>query len=950
MAFESSAFWDLLTKDEKETIITELKAEIAAELRSKESVWVPTKPDGSLDTEFAYIAEQLADPGTTTLSQYAGQLMAGEYQSAMTATADWAGAKVLGSFRDNALARLPEDSAARIYMQYLSEKPDLWKQIGKLVVSDQPWSYVASQSWDLFYKAMEKDLTKKGQEFAEQSAEAILLEMFGKWASAGYMAFLKAEVAYIREAEKLAAKVSLDNYYQHYYQLRQGGVGEDEAWSQTSDYLIGESGLPSLLKILQGGSLRELRIGGNFSAKADDLPRIRAEFNQCYSIYATRCLLETVSYFDEQWKEQEEQRNQRKKKSEEELAADIKKAGGFTRTDLRSVYSHLAERLRKKAQAAYRATEGEQQELAQVRYELDLILQKLERALAGMSGFAGRSTSILSVLEAHVQASVAASAQAEQLDQLAVLCAQEKGRRTSNDPSKIFRALNAKLEDLKNASNTTCDFGTPQSQTEAEQNLRRVENANQNTISIANAARNLLARLAFAAENQEASTSAASNLEAALNELEGVTAFADKRAALAELNKLLQQANAITDFAEAEYSRLRSLSDRWLGDQGIFEMVDRASRIMGTEPPHMELDATISQYLARVGANAARGKSVADPHRFEDERFEILLEQVRSRYASCKAGPEELSVTPQQVAEVEEQIETELWAADLCLQQARQVADPFDTNPSRTDSSSDTNSSAPAGTTGWGGGSMVGGNSNSGNQGWGGGSIQTCVTPPHLQQAVSAAIGQLQAAVQQPDRYAAQLDAIQNLVDKANHPEVCPEVKSQIRATLAELRNAQDQELAAAQEINQRAVAQGKAELERRRQSWARVASGLATALQTLQRETSTNTAVNSGSPTGYTGTQSDRTSNPNSTPTSDSSNTQCQSINQQLNQAVGQWQRLATQRPSKDQATQWCNNVKRQHATLTSLMRRAEQAGCTSIPKGVLSQSSQIAQTNCSE
>ena len=679
---------------------------------------------------------------------------------------------------------------------------------------------------------------------------------------------------------------------------------------------------------------------------------IREEFASCYYTKLSRCLIETGNRFDQQFEEQKKQRDARKKKTEEELAKQIKEEGGVIRADMHSVYWHLAALLRAKAKATYQATESEQRELATLRYEFDQTLAQLRKALSEVRSITGVIVSILNQLEADVAAAKSALQKAKSIDALATLCEREKMQNSATSLPKISHLLDARISELKDASVRACNFATPQSQAEAEHILQGSRRAREQMDPLANSARNLLNQLAQAAASDAGqSNGAASQLEALLDELESVTAFRDQREKLARIPGLNGQVIQIAEAANQKFKQMRTKASSWKAEDDIRKIVDQASRIVGIEFAYIETSGTISDYRATASYSTGRAKEITRPYRYESEGFAASKQAGWDRYSNCKPNNVDTSGVESQISSTEKTIESELWAADLCLRRAEQLAEPF--ADIEVDSADEDDEDSA-----WGSGQMQDDKSGSGNSakggdgdGWNSGGITSCVTPANLQAQVSSAVAQLQAAVSQPDRYAEQMAAVNNLVRAANHPDVCPDVKSQIRATLAALQNAHQQQLAAAQEENLTAVSQGRAEQTRRRQSWARVASGLAATLRTLQRagnSAATHGATNSGPNTTTPNRSAGTSTSAKGAAGPNAGSPQCDAIGNQLNSEANRWQHLAMRRPSEAEAEQWCREVVSWQSNFSNLMQRAEQAGCTSLPKGMLEQTRQISRADC--
>lgn len=604
-----------------------------------------------------------------------------------------------------------------------------------------------------------------------------------------------------------------------------------------------------------------------------------------------------------------------------------------------------------------------QRELAALRYEFDLALARLREALIKARQLSGLSGSLYDQLKASIRAGELAHAEADKLNSLAQQCEREKASDTGNNLSRLSGLVSATVEELKLASNAVCDFGTPQSGAEADQILQGAKRAHNRVEGLANSARNQLRQLVQAlATAPVSSNAAASQLEAALDKLEQVTAFNEQRAHLAALQQAYNQMLQIANAADNEYAQMRTKATPWVADPELGAMLLEASRIVGTDFENIEAENTISTYRAIVSANLTRAKDIARSTEYDANLFAGKKQQGWDHYSRCKASNTDHSAIRSQVSDAERIIETQEWAADVCLQQARQLADPFgdiETESSEQKAGKDEASS------GWEAGSMQNGTGTGGNANdWGAGGIVECVTPTALQSKISSAVAQLQAAVANTDRYADQIAAINNLVSAANHPDVCPEVKARVRATLADLKTANEQQRAANRQENLAAVSEGRVEQQRRRQSWARVASGLAATLQALQNANRTSTSSTGSSvgsdgsaggaggtvsPSGNSGGNSGSTTVSTGSAGPNAGNAECAALQRQLNGKIGEWQRLAMQRPTKENAVQWCNSVKRWQSDFGNIMQRAERAGCASLPAGLLAQTRQISQTNCS-
>ena len=118
--------------------------------------------------------------------------------------------------------------------------------------------------------------------------------------------------------------------------------------------------------------------------------------------------------------------------------------------------------------------------------------------------------------------------------------------------------------------------------------------------------------------------------------------------------------------------------------------------------------------------------------------------------------------------------------------------------------------------------------------------------------------------------------------------------------------------------------------------------SGLVTILQGLQGANATNTGQTNGSNTNNNGSSSSSQAGTNA------GSAQCQGLSRELSNETQKWQQLAMHRPSQDEALEWCRKVTNLHANFENIIRRAEQAGCTSMPQGILSQIQQISRANC--
>ena len=212
------------------------------------------------------------------------------------------------------------------------------------------------------------------------------------------------------------------------------------------------------------------------------------------------------------------------------------------------------------------------------------------------------------------------------------------------------------------------------------------------------------------------------------------------------------------------------------------------------------------------------------------------------------------------------------------------------------------------------------------------------------QNTIAAAIAQLQQAVSKPDRYNQLIASINNLVQAANHADVCPHIKSQILATLADLQNAQQQQQADAKQENLAALDKSRKQQQRRKQTWARVGSGLVTILQGLQnnnRYPKTSGSTSNGPNNNNSGSSSNQAG-------ANDGSAQCQALSRQLSNETQKWQQLAMRRPNRNDAEAWCRQVISWQTNFTNIMRKAEQAGCASIPRGLLAQTQQISQTSC--
>lgn len=598
---------------------------------------------------------------------------------------------------------------------------------------------------------------------------------------------------------------------------------------------------------------------------------------------------------------------------------------------------------------------AKQRELAALRYEFDLALARLREALIKARELSGLSSNLYSQLKASILAGELAHVDADKLSALAQQCGREKASNTSNKIPRLSGLVSANVAELKEASNAVCDFGTPENGAEADQILQGAERAHSRVGVLLNSARSQLRQLIQVVATAPVSmNTAASQLQAELDKLEQVTAFAEQRSHLAALQGVNGQMVQIANSANNEYGHMRTKATPWVANREIGAMLIEASLIVGTDHEHIEADNTISTYRAVVSANLSRAKDIARSTDYDASLFAGKKQQGWDHYSNCKASSVDHSAVRSQISDTEEIIETQEWAADVCLQQARQLADPFgdiDTEAGKKDAGKE------EATSDWDDGSMQNGNGASGNANdWGAGGIVECVTPSDLQSKISAAVAQLQAAVASTDRYADQISAINNLVSAASHADVCPEVKAKVRATLADLKTANKQEQAATRQENLAAVSQGRAEQQRRRQSWARVASGLAATLQALQ--TANRSSSLSGGPrggSGDTGSVATPSNNTGGTTVSRGSagpnadNAQCAALERQLNGKIAAWQQLAMRPPTEANAVQWCNSVKRWHSDFSNIMQRAERAGCASLPTGMLAQTRQISQTNCS-
>ncbi|MFK7732413.1 MAG: hypothetical protein AB8B48_12410 [Pseudomonadales bacterium] len=597
-------------------------------------------------------------------------------------------------------------------------------------------------------------------------------------------------------------------------------------------------------------------------------------------------------------------------------------------------------------------------ELAALRYEFDLALARLREALIKARELSGLSSSLYNQLKASLQAGEQAHAEANKLTALAQQCERDKASDSSNKVPQLSGRVSATVAELKEASSAVCDFGTPQSSAEADQILQGAERAHERVGMLSNSARNQLRQLVQAVATAPVNANiSASQLEVQLDKLEQVTAFADQRSQLAAIQRANNQMQQIADSANKEYGQMRTKAAPWLANREIGAMLIEASRIVGTDFENIEANNTVSTYRAIVSANLSRAKDIAKSTDYDASLFASKKQQGWDHFANCKTSSVDSSAIRRQVADTEKTIETQEWAAKVCLQQAKQQADPFGDVESE---SGEQNTEKEEAASGWGDGSMQTGNSSTANKNdWGAGGIVECVTPSALQAQISSAVAQLQAAVANTDRYEDQIAAVNNLVNAASHTDVCPEIKARVRSTLADLKTANQQEQAANRQENLAAVSRGRAEQQRRRQSWARVASGLTATLQALQNanRSSSNSSASStgGSAAGTTSSSSSSGNSSSGTTVSrgaggpNAGNAECDALQRQLSSKMSEWQRLAMQRPTKANAVQWCNSVKRWQSDFGNIMQRAERAGCASLPSGLLAQTRQISQTNCS-
>lgn len=924
----AAGLWSQLSDSDREAVLTEVKTELAVTLRSDKNSPLPRGPNGEIDRGFHDLVANLAGADSTSLSTYAGEIAAGEYDRAIHSAIGSGASDLASSFRRAALDKLPEGSATRVYLDYFADKGDAWKEIARMAIDDRyGWGEVADATWTKLNKEAADDISK----MTESALTNLLTDAVGSWATMGYVAFLKAQVAYTGELEKLAVTISAGNYYDQYRSIRDSGKNAAAAWDRLLPYLIGESGMPSVLGSLRSGSARGFRAGG-FLERHVTLERLRDKFEQCYP-GADRCFVRAEDLYSVDRAARDSELKRRQKQTQAELRAELAASGGITRAELRSVYAHVGDILRRSLRERYQLGDDQQAGLARTRDDIEVLLARLRQLQGALRGPFAESPELATSLESSRAEADALFARAEEIGRFGFECRQAEGATADDGTAALAADVEGAIRRADDASNRACDYDDPQSRADAAALRDRVLTEWNRTKAAALAGRASLARLAGQlAEQPVAATNgqARQQLENLVDALETSRVFINARAVATRLATIGGRSAGQAEIAREWMREIEKLAGAWRGVPDIDQILDEARRLVG-EGSYAERADSIGTMVASISVATQRGDQQA-------RWFELSLpsfENARSKAVAALSECAEVSASPGGLHDLlltaDSRLDTNTTAADLCLARSQQLLEGFDDHDNDDD-------------TGWQAATLEP-EPSGGDDAWQPArAVPKCVTPAPAQAKIDGAIASMQSAITQPDAYAKVLTAVDELTAAASDPSVCNGDRGRIRDALQLVRDAQSLQLAQAQGQTSRVHARSR---ERRAQSataWRNAASALTGLLTASNRGGNTSTPPTTSGDDGRGNTASGADAG--------QADGECDALQVRLQQRIVEWQSLLRQRSSFDAAT-WCRKVFAWQRDFTTKVQQAERMGCASVSgtnaRALLEQSrSSLAAASC--
>lgn len=642
----AQGIWDQLSPQEQQTVLTKVRDQLRADLAADESVL----PEFS-DPRLKAAANAMLGPDTAELAKYAGELSAGEYDRAINAGLDAAANQLAQYLLERVKGRLPEDSAARVYLEYAAGKGDALKAIGKAAFDDtKSWSDFAEVTWTELNKAAAEDVQAAAEDVVKRTLDFALGEGSLPGLSPGevYLEILKAEVVLLETFEVASVRLAANNLYQEYRRERDAGATAFFAWDNVYTTMIGSSGVGEVASALRSGTTEELRLGF-YVLRHVDADTLARRFEECYQGNEDPCTVQVETAAAQQQAEADRWVKAKVAEMKAEILGDTREAL-IGRDQIRSLYAHIGDSLRREMMAVYQATESQQQGMREARYTAEARLGRIRQLALDVAARCQEFDSI----EAQARSTLGyfnsldgRVADVERLMSQARRC----GTAGGGDDTALTD-LAARREGLvataDQASTAACSWNDPTTAAEAREVLRQALSEASRTTRAAGEARDLAERLRAAAAAAPAGQ-VDPETRAARQALQDMLPVLDEAARTAA--NVINLRASMRDHAvrgDQQYDVgmewLRELDAAVAPFRGMPEfdrLRDEAQRLMGAGA-YGELDDTVLSCSARMQARLGAFEREARPDGASLEANRDVLARWRSQaeaaLGACSEG------------------------------------------------------------------------------------------------------------------------------------------------------------------------------------------------------------------------------------------------------------------------------------------------------------------------